>query len=167
MRTPVFELHILPLFRATDRDHMLFALDLWDYAKVVEHADEILARVEIDMPTIDTGGPWPEEWVQIFRRWRDTGFKRLEMGTGAQYMWSQSATAASIRATGTFPAAGYRGWLQIESLTETAKTYVLFFEAPDEPTTGLPDSFNIRERYPVADTRSVFIRDAAGLQQVH
>src|SRR5215207_10816000 len=114
MRTPVFELHILPMIRATDREHMRFAFDLWDYTQVVQHADDIVARVAVDMPTPESGGPWPDEWVQVFRRWMGTGFKRLEVGA-AIYSWSQGGSAITIRATGTFPAAGYKGWLQIES----------------------------------------------------
>ncbi len=166
MRTPVFELHIQPLFRATDREHMRFAFDLWDYAQVVQHADEILARVATDMPPPDTGGPWPNEWVELFRRWQATGFKRLQLGS-AQYTWSQSGAAAVIRATGTFPAAGYRGWLQLEAESDAAKTYVLFFEAPDAPATGPAANFSLRERYSASDTRSVFVRDQAGLHQIH
>ena len=44
MRTPVFQLHILPMFRATDREHMRSekGLDLWDYDQVRVQADFIL-----------------------------------------------------------------------------------------------------------------------------
>jgi len=167
MRTPVFELHILPLFRAMDREHMSFAVDLSDYNNVVEHADQILERLEAaDMPPADAGGPWPDEWVQLFRRWKDTGFKRLEVGT-AQYTFRQTATAMDIRATGTFPATGYRGWLQIETETNTSKTYVLYFESPDASVVGNDTSFELRERYPISDARSVFIHDNTGVQQIH
>jgi hypothetical protein len=37
MRIPVFELHILPMIRAIDREHMRFAFDLWDYDQLVQH----------------------------------------------------------------------------------------------------------------------------------
>lgn len=101
------------------------------------------------------------------RRWRDTGFKRLELGSNAQYTWTQSRSVAAVRATGNFPAAGYRGWLQLESQTDAAKTYVLFFEAPDQPSSDPPGTFEIRERYPASDARPVFINDSAGVQQIH
>jgi hypothetical protein len=166
MRTPVFELHILPLFRATDRDHMSFTVDLWDYSSVVEHAEQIIERLEADMPPVESGGPWPDEWVQLFRRWKDTGFKRLELGT-AQYTFNQTTTAITIRAAGTFPAAGYNGWLQIEMETDTSKTYVLYLEPPDASVAGSADSFELRERYPASDARSVFIHDSTGVQQIH
>ena len=166
MRTPVFELHIVPMIRAIDREHMRFRFDLWDYTQVVQNADDIASRVAFDMPTPESGGPWPDEWVQLFRRWMETGFKRLEPGT-ATYTWTQGASANTIRATGTYPAAGYKGWLHLESETSTEKTYVLYFEPPDAPVAGNAESFSLRERYAAADTRSVFIRDAAGVQQIH
>jgi hypothetical protein len=165
MRTPVFELHILPMFRALDREHMIFALDLWDYQQLVDRHDEILARLEADMPTTDSGGPWPQEWVDLFRRWGATGFKRLELGTG-QYTRTQTATAVTIRATGTLPAPGYRAWLQLESATDTSKTYVLYLEKPDQPVEGDPPPFSTRERYAATDTRSVSVRDITGIHPV-
>ncbi|SYX86340.1 hypothetical protein [Paenibacillus alvei] len=166
MRTPVFELHIRPMIRAIDREHMRFAFDLWDYDQIVQHADDVAARVAVDMPPTNSGGPWPDEWVQLFRRWMTTGFKRLELGS-AQYTWNQSTTAVTLQATGTYPAAGYKGWLQLESETDTEKTYVLYFEAPDNHPGGPPEDFNIRERYSATDNRTIFIRDNAGTHQIH
>ena len=164
-RTPVFELHIRPMFRGIDRDHMRFAFDLWDYDQVRENADGILARLQADMPTEATGGPWPDEWVTLFARWMDSGFPRLELGT-ARYALVPAATAVTVRATGTYPAAGYRGWLETESETETAKTYVLYFEPPPSPVPGEPQTFSLRERYPASDNRSVFVRDSTGVQEL-
>ncbi len=63
MRTPVFELHIQPMIRAMDRAHMRNLagddFDLWDYDFVSSSAERIMARLELDMPTMETGGPWP------------------------------------------------------------------------------------------------------------
>ena len=162
MRTPVFELHIRPMIRATDREHMLSRFDMWDYDQVVAHAEELLARLEADMPTPATGGTWPEEWIAVFRRWKETGFKRLEFGT-AQFQRTQAGSKIVITATGTFPAAGYRGWLQLEGDTPAGRTYHLYFEAPDQPAAGQPSPFSLRERYAASDTRPVFVRDATGL----
>src|SRR5258708_27266623 len=85
MRTPVFQLHILPMFRATDREHMRSekGLDLWDYDEVRAQADFILDCLKGQGPLIPpstSGGPWPDEWAQLFQRWKDTEFKHLELG---------------------------------------------------------------------------------------
>ncbi|GAA0324694.1 hypothetical protein GCM10010302_74790 [Streptomyces polychromogenes] len=166
MRTPVFELHIRPMFRATDKAHMGFAFDLWDYDDVVANADDILDRLQNDMPPTATGGLWPEEWVTLFKRWKDGARKRLDLGTAA-FAFQQGSTKTTITATGTFPAAGVEGWLQLESETDTSKTYVLYFEAPDTPVGGTAEAFTLKESYPSSDTRSVFIRSSSGTQQLH
>ena len=166
MRRPIFELHILPMIRAIDREHMLFAFDLWDYDQLVQHAEQVADRLMVGMPPATEGGPWPDEWIQLFRRWITTGYKRLQLGS-AQYIWSQSGASVIIHATGTYPGSGYKGWLQLEAETSDSKTYVLYFEAPDAATEGIPDTFEIHERYRVADTRSVFIHDSTGVLQIH
>ncbi|MDH6626694.1 hypothetical protein M2271_004511 [Streptomyces sp. LBL] len=164
MRTPVFELHIKPMFSATDRDHMGFSLNLWAYDDVVAHADHIIERLEEDMPPTSTGGPWPQEWIDLFRRWAEGARKRLELGTG-QYTVTHSASAITVKVIGTFPAAGYTGWLQLESETDTAKTYVLYFEPPDALGEGTPEEFTIKERYSPSDSRTLFIHDSTGVHQ--
>jgi hypothetical protein len=89
-RNPIFELHIRPLFRLLDRQHMLRVapndLDLWDYDVVKAKSASILQRVKGDgqkqaMPTPRTGGPWPSEWVDLFDRWIQGGFRCLSLGT--------------------------------------------------------------------------------------
>lgn len=166
MQRPLFELHILPMFRAIDREHMLFAFDLWDYDQLVQHAEQVADRLMGNMPPAAEGGPWPDEWIQLFRRWITTGYKRLQPGS-AQYTWNQSGASVTIRATGTYPESGYKGWLQLETETGVSKTYVLYVEVPDVPTGGTPEPFEMRERYRAADTRSVFIHDSSGVLQIH
>ncbi|MEH0531978.1 hypothetical protein QBA75_35140 [Streptomyces stelliscabiei] len=116
VRTPVFELHIRPMFRATDRDHMSDAFDLWDYDAVVAQADDILGRLKSNMPPGSHGGLWPEEWIELFTRWKDGPRKRLELGA-ATYTFDQTATSVTIKAAGTLPAAGSKAWLQLDSET--------------------------------------------------
>jgi hypothetical protein len=85
---PYFELHIRPMFRAIDRDHMLWKLDLSNYDEVVELAHEIALILRKappnHMPTKAAGGPWPEGWIQVFESWIATGCKRL-LRTNGQY----------------------------------------------------------------------------------
>jgi hypothetical protein len=96
-RTPVFELHIRPLFRPLDRQHMLRVrpdLDLWSYDAVKNFAPAIQKRVgppTPSMPTPNTGGPWPSEWVALFNRWVQGGFRRLAPATGRNYKLVKAA----------------------------------------------------------------------------
>lgn len=132
--------------------------------QLVKHADDFATRVAADMPPVSHGGPWPEEWVAIFRRWMAMGFKRLELG-GAAYTLTRTTTVAAVRASGTYPAAGYKGWLQLDWQSDAAKQYLLYFEAPDTPAEGRPEAFDLRERYRATDLRPVSIRDRTGIQR--
>jgi hypothetical protein len=168
MRTPVFELHIRPMFRVTDHEHMRVQVDLWDYDQVANNAERILGHLKAEddwplMPPLGSGGPWPEEWVRLFQRWMETGFKRLELGS-ASYSFDQ--TASTIVATGTFPSAGYAGWLQIETETDTARTYVLYFEPPDAAVAGGAQPFSLEELYEGPETQSIDVQDSTGVHHV-
>ncbi len=68
---PSFELDIQPLFSQRDQEGMLIMFDLWDLEDVREFAPSILSTLESGrMPCY---GAWPEEQVQLFRRWMDGG----------------------------------------------------------------------------------------------
>jgi CDGSH-type Zn-finger protein/truncated hemoglobin YjbI len=66
-----FERHIKPLFRASDRQSMSFAFDLWSYQDVREHADAILDRIRAG--TMPCDGAWPQARIDALQRWADTG----------------------------------------------------------------------------------------------
>ncbi len=66
-----FAQHIKPLFRQMDRQSMKWALDLWSYKDVAEHADGILQRLQKGSMPCD--GAWPQEKVEIFQRWIESG----------------------------------------------------------------------------------------------
>jgi CDGSH-type Zn-finger protein len=66
-----FKSHIKPMFRARDRQSMLFAFDLWSYDDVRGHAADVLARVANG--TMPCDGSWPDDQVQVFRRWTESG----------------------------------------------------------------------------------------------
>ncbi|HWG15822.1 MAG TPA: ferritin-like domain-containing protein [Streptosporangiaceae bacterium] len=66
-----FKSHIKPMFRARDRQSMLFAFDLWSYDDVRGHAADVLARVANG--TMPCDGSWPDGQVQVFRRWTESG----------------------------------------------------------------------------------------------
>ena len=66
-----FAQDIKPLFRASDRDSMSFAFDLWDVADVRSNADSILERLQDGSMPCDRD--WPAEQVELFGRWIATG----------------------------------------------------------------------------------------------
>jgi hypothetical protein len=66
-----FERDIKPLFRTKDRDSMLAAFDLFDYADVVERADAIVGSLRSGQMPCD--GAWPESQVEKLQQWIDTG----------------------------------------------------------------------------------------------
>ncbi len=69
--SPSFEDDIRPLFREQDRSRMEWAFDLYRYEDVKENAQAILERLQDgDMPC---DGEWPEEQVELFRRWVNAG----------------------------------------------------------------------------------------------
>jgi hypothetical protein len=70
-RQTSYVLHIRPLFRPIDIDHMKpIGIDLGSYADVKSRANDILLRLQDkSMPTAGTSGPWPDEWIGLFARW--------------------------------------------------------------------------------------------------
>ncbi len=68
-----FAAHIKPLFREHDRKSMTFAFDLWSQADVQAHAAGILERLRNG--TMPCDGAWPQEKIEVFRRWTESGFQ--------------------------------------------------------------------------------------------
>jgi hypothetical protein len=66
-----FARDIRPLFRAKDRDSMLSAFDLFEYADVVEHADAIVGALRSGQMPCD--GAWPAAQVEKLQQWVDAG----------------------------------------------------------------------------------------------
>lgn len=66
-----YERDVKPLFRETDRESMRTSFDLWSYDDVKEHADAILGVLEAGAMPCD--GAWPEDRVETFRRWVESG----------------------------------------------------------------------------------------------
>jgi hypothetical protein len=47
--------------------------DLKRYEDVRDKADLIFSRLEDRTMPADESGPWPDEWINLFRRWIDEG----------------------------------------------------------------------------------------------
>jgi|ERR1700682_420335 len=159
MKKVRWELHILPMMRTVDRDHMLRLggarrLDLLDY-------DQVRARATPDakgknvfftwiesghMPPPDGGGPWPPEWIALFKRWAtDDGFARLELGEGT-YTAVRSGSTVKLVAKVTLPSVDDSAWLDRPNAAASPREYVLWLEPnadPDEPfETTTSDTFD-------------------------
>ena len=66
-----FDRDIKPMFRDKDRDSMISAFDLFDYADVVENADAILGSLRSGQMPCD--GAWPDGDVDKLQQWIDAG----------------------------------------------------------------------------------------------
>jgi hypothetical protein len=66
-----FERDIKPLFRPVDYESMAWAFDLSSYDEVKDHATGILDRLRDGSMPCD--GEWPEEQVDQFQQWTETG----------------------------------------------------------------------------------------------
>jgi hypothetical protein len=66
-----FEEDIKPLFRPTDLESMSWAFDLSSYDEVKDQAAAIFERLRDGSMPCD--GEWPEEQVELFQRWTETG----------------------------------------------------------------------------------------------
>lgn len=157
-KPPYFELHIRPMFRLIDRDHMLFALDLFDYDKVAPRAKDIAKKLKQDMPTKDTGGPWPDEWIALFDRWVAAGCPRLALPTNVTYTLASDAT---LTAEGDSPDPGLV-WFERNNENESPREYTLVRESA---STLVVTPFNAQEMLPDGTT-SVIVVDGDGRHEV-
>jgi len=75
-RKPSFQLHIRPMFNETDIQHMSFRMELSDHEDVKNNSSGILSHLKGEgslMPPESNGGPWPQEWIDLFERWINEG----------------------------------------------------------------------------------------------
>jgi hypothetical protein len=66
-----FARDIRPLFRDKDRESMMAAFDLFDYADVADHADAIVGSLRSGQMPCD--GAWPAAQVDKLQQWIDLG----------------------------------------------------------------------------------------------
>jgi hypothetical protein len=66
-----FARDIRPMFRAKDRDSMMAAFDLFDYADVAENSDAIVGSLRSGQMPCD--GAWPASQVDKLQEWIDAG----------------------------------------------------------------------------------------------
>ena len=172
-KVPVYEIHIQPMFRLIDQDHMMgFGINLGDLNSVWTNRTEILGRVSPGggMPPTNVGGPWPDEWVALFERWIATGTD-TEVGhhlvvaapnSGNYRLTSGFGGRLQLSAIATPPSPGYRLWLDIDSITATQRTYTLVMEPPYPAQTGAGTALTATETFAKGTLTSIVINDANG-----
>ena len=70
---PVWKNDVEKLFTKIDIDHMKArGVFLDNYQFVKSNFPSILSKIEND--TMPPGDPWPADWREKFKQWRDEGF---------------------------------------------------------------------------------------------
>jgi len=170
-RPVIWELHIVPMFRLIDRDHMLLLsgnrrIDLYDYDQVVERSRTGVFQnwIRGHMPPLNVGGPWPAEWIALYERWVSGGFLRLA-SVSAEYTARLGAGMVTLIATGEKPADEDEVWFERLSTSESPREYALVREELGQP--GDPSDFTVKERFaPTAGVSAVVVNDANGRHEV-
>lgn len=180
-RPPVFELHIRPMFRLLDREHMQTLveppLDLWELEKVWEMRNDILVRLRDEglrnMPGLKVGGPWPEEWIALFERWTqnptpdDIGHHLvLAQPDGPYQLQPAPGDKRLLSAKVIAPTPGCHTWFELDSITPGQREYTLYLEPalPAQPPGETP--LPARELFEKGDATNLVIRDAAGRHEL-
>lgn len=169
-RKPIFELHIRPMFRTLDRVHMMRLppnkrIDLMDYQQVRDSHVKIkqLLSDPSPMPNHATGGPWPQEWIDLFERWTETEFGRLSAATGTNFQLTLiAADRYELSCTVTLPDSSARAWFDILAASPNDQRYQVCVEANPVPNPS-PKAVTIEERIrgPLSGSE-VVVLDSAG-----
>lgn len=178
-RTLRFELHIRPLFSAMDRAHMMPFFDLWDTSTF--YSDDGKPKLNLiqniykhiapqsglppSMPPQHHGGPWPDEWQKLYKRWMDEGCQKLQLGQGDLYA-ERNGNVFLYADEIIMPVKG-QVWLQKSSGNTLDFTYHLYIEAPD-PSDGKTVSKSITEEIVNVpqDVKSLTVITQKGSEQV-
>jgi hypothetical protein len=72
-RPASYSLHFQPVFTASQKACMSGMINLDDYNDVKANAEDIYSRLADKSMPADNTGPWPNEWITLFRRWIDEG----------------------------------------------------------------------------------------------
>ena len=167
-RIPRFEIHIRPMFRLLDRDHMLNIgrpFDLYDYDAVVNRVESILQHLKDNMPTIPTGGLWPAEWISLFERWKNAGCPRLEVITAGNPRAQTNGKIVILRADVEKQRPDDRIWFERFSPVDTPREYWLYRETGTMALAPAPALAEEKFIYtPGVDT--VTVVDAGGKQTI-
>jgi hypothetical protein len=173
-RRPIFELHIRPMFRLLDQVHMLRLpapkrLDLTDYQQVRDRHQQIRELIgdASSMPPAETGGPWPQEWIDLFDHWKTTGFGRLTQPIASNFRLTLTAPERyTLSCSVTLPNSNSFAWLDIVKAQPDAQIYSIAMEVPEEvPPAPISVAVEERIRGPLTVAEAVIV-DGAGEHRV-
>ncbi len=170
-KPPYWEIHIRPMFRLLDQEHMVGdsvrpegRVDLYSYDQVSKRATDILGALQDDfMPPPDEGGPWPREWVALFARWVEKKCPRLARGKAS---WSavRSGRTVLLTAEVSLPNGGDQTWIEPVSGNSPARRFVLYREPSGA---GDPSTVSRATSFPSTDgVDHVIVEDAEGERRI-
>jgi hypothetical protein len=169
---PVYELHIQPMFRLLDVVHMApVGVPLGDLNSVWTNRKAIFTNVSNGSMPLASGGPWPNEWVQLFQRWMATGSDtqvghHLVLGKpDGKYNLSVVFGSCTLSANVTPPSPGYQIWFNLDAVTTTQRFYSLVMEPPFPAQSGTGSQVLVKESsFKKGTLTSVVITDSKGTQ---
>ena len=164
---PYFELHIRPMFRLIDRDHMTgHQMDLWDYASVKHHANDIARMLRRTppgyMPTREFGGPWPEGWIAVFEEWVALGCPKLSTATGTYTLIRIAPDQLMLTIAVPLKDGADTAWVEREITPPTYAEYTLFYRPAPTGETADPFETQMVEVIFGSQVADVFMNDADG-----
>ena len=168
-RRPLFELHILPMFRTLDVVHMLRLppakrVDLTSYDKMKNKHQEVLdfLTATSPMPPKSHGGPWPQECIDLFIRWKTNGFGRLTKPAGSNFKLVLTGPDRFTLSCDVPVADGSASaWFNIVQATADAQVYEIVVERPEGiPPAPTTTAIEERIRGPLT-TNEVVVVDSA------
>lgn len=117
------------------------------------------------MPPVANGGPWPQEWIALLQRWKDSGFPRLELGkvVAPGYTATHAGSKIVLRGSGTLPDGNYQAWLEPVVEEGKARSYVHYWQPLAGQAPAPPRPFSLVESFaPPTPPTFIVIRDADG-----
>jgi hypothetical protein len=165
------------MFRPIDRERMMQIrasrrFDLWDYDAVVQRTTKILDWITGGpahcMPPAYAGGPWPAEWIALFKRWVEKGCPRLDKGDGTDWRASfgegSDGPIVALEYSVRKRRASDQAWLERLSPAENPRQYILYLEPG---TTGDPVTAPGRLEFPATTgVTKVEVTDFSGTRTV-
>lgn len=122
------------------------------------------------MPPSAYGGPWPDEWVSIFRRWIANGGRRLNLGRPDSSGYEVKKVIGGRIKIGAWveaPGEGYRAWLDIEAVSATQREYRLVVEAPPNGSSCSPTELEVHDEFNRGAVEKLIVVDADGHHELN